>query len=380
MKETKHAHIIYVNYLTPDGKEMSVGGIQTYISNLVPLLEERGYRVTIYQKSSQPFEREMGALIVKGIPTKQVRGPKVGAALFKDCEEHFDRDKDLLIFGCDNYICDTKGIPFIAVQHGITWDKPIYSRPTYWLFKKFYRAVDTVRRVEKADMLVCVDNNFINWYRATVAKPTIRLIGIPNFSSIAPVMFKDDNGPVRIIFARRFFDYRGTRIFGEAVSRLIEEGADIHVTLAGEGPDEAWLRVKIGANPNVEFTRYASDESLAVHADKHIAVVPTKGSEGTSLSLLEAMSAQCAVIGTNVGGITDIIIDRYNGRLVSPDADSLYKALKELVEDKELRKRLAAKGYDTVKEAFSKEKWQGAWREVFSEFERFKDKKHSENK
>lgn len=45
-----------------------------------------------------------------------------------------------------------------------------------------------------------------------------------------------------------------------------------------------------------------------------------------------------------------------------------------------MRKRLAAKGYDTVKEAFSKEKWQVAWREVFSEFERFKDKKHSENK
>lgn len=352
---------------------MSVGGIQTYIANLIPLLEQLGYKVTVYQKARTKFEKMLGDVMVKGIPTEEKRGPGIGRALFAECAGRFNRERDMLIFGCDNYICDTDGIPFIAVQHGITWDKPIYSRPVYWLFKKFYRAVDTIRRVEKADMLVCVDNNFINWYRATVAKPNIRLYGIPNFSAVAPECVKPESGPVRIIFARRFFDYRGTRIFAEAVSRLMEEGADIHVTLAGDGPDEGWLREKLGGFHNVEFTRYASGESLKVHADKHIAVVPTMGSEGTSLSLLEAMSAQCAVIGTNVGGITDIVIDRYNGRLINPDSDSLYDALKELVENPALRRRLAAKGYETVREGFSKEKWENAWRRVLEEFEERKN-------
>ena len=37
---------------------------------------------------------------------------------------------------------------------------------------------------------------------------------------------------------------------------------------------------------NVHFISYKSNESLLIHLDKDIAVVPTVGSEGTSLSLL----------------------------------------------------------------------------------------------
>lgn len=49
------------------------------------------------------------------------------------------------------------------------------------------------------------------------------------------------------------------------------------------------------------------------------------------------MAAGCAVICTNVGGMTNIIIDGYNGLMINPDEDSLYKALDRLIEDKLLR-------------------------------------------
>ncbi|WP_420491566.1 glycosyltransferase [Neobacillus drentensis] len=51
------------------------------------------------------------------------------------------------------------------------------------------------------------------------------------------------------------------------------------------------------------------------------------GSEGTSLSLLEAMAAKCAEIATNVGGMTNIILDNYNGLIINPDESELYLAL-----------------------------------------------------
>ena len=97
--------------------------------------------------------------------------------------------------------------------------------------------------------------------------------------------------------------------------------------------------------------------------------VPTVGSEGTSLSLLEAMSAQCAVIASNVGGMTNIILDNYNGLLVNAgDSDDLYKAIKKLLDYPEDRERLSAKAYETVKQAFSYEKWAEKWKEVLSTF------------
>lgn len=114
----------------------------------------------------------------------------------------------------------------------------------------------------------------------------------------------------------------------------------------------------------MNFITYNSEKSLKIHQDKDIAVIPTIASEGTSLSLLEAMAAGCAVICTNVGGMTNIIIDGYNGLMINPDEDSLYKALDRLIEDKLLRGRLQAKAYETIKEAFSLNIWKSKWAQI----------------
>lgn len=364
----KKAHFLYINYLTPDGEKMSVGGIQTYLHNLSDLLVEMGYEVNIYQCSKVPFKKSVGKVNVTGVVTNATRGSKIGHTLFNECVRNFDRKNDILLFGSDDYICSTDGIPFIAIQHGITWDIPVDRNRIFFMLKKFYRGCLIVNRVEKASLLVCVDSNFINWYRAMVEKPRVKLLNIPNFTEIAPVIQKPDDGKIRIIFARRFFYYRGTRIFAKAVKRLLEEFDNLEITFAGEGPDKGWLTEQFNGNPAVKFITYASDESMEVHKNKDIAVVPTLGSEGTSLSLLEAMSAQCAVLCTNVGGMTDIVFNDYNGLIVNPDDDSIYRSLRELVEKPELRKRLAQNGYDIVRECFSKEKWMSRWKLVLEEF------------
>lgn len=114
------------------------------------------------------------------------------------------------------------------------------------------------------------------------------------------------------------------------------------------------MRDKLAAFNNVSFISYKSSESLDIHADKHIAVVPTIGSEGTSLSLLEAMSAQCAVIASNVGGMTNIILDDFNGLMVNAgDSLDLYRAMKRLIDNPTVMNRLSENAYKTVKQAFS---------------------------
>lgn len=366
------AHILYVNYLTPDGERLTVGGIQTYITNLSELLREMGYNVKIYQRGSKRFQTSLSKNAIFGVPGSSPRAKSIGQELFNECRKHFDKDNDILIFGSDDYICGTDGIPFIAIQHGITWDIPQDWNKVYGLLKKFYRGYLVINRVEKSSLLVCVDNNFINWYRAFVTKPAVKMINIPNFSEIAPEYEKPNDGKVRIMFARRFFPYRGTRIFAEAVKRLLSEFDNVEITFAGEGPDGKWLKEQFENDSNVKFITYSSEDSLKVHADKDIAVVPTLGSEGTSLSLLEAMSCQCAVVCTNVGGMTDLVLNGYNGFIVNPDVESIYQSLRNLIEDSSLRRTFASNGYLIVKECFSKAKWLARWRGVIEKY--IKDK------
>jgi glycosyltransferase involved in cell wall biosynthesis len=101
-----------------------------------------------------------------------------------------------------------------------------------------------------------------------------------------------------------------------------------------------------------------------------IALIPTKGTEGTSLSCLEAMAAGCAVIASPVGGLTDLIIDDYNGLLVKPTPSHLIAAIDLLINDHLQRERLGEKARETAA-AFSLERWREKWtsaiHEVFKE-------------
>ena len=62
-----------------------------------------------------------------------------------------------------------------------------------------------------------------------------------------------------------------------------------------------------------------------------------------------------------------MIIDGYNGLLAMPNASSLLLCLKRVIENKELRQKLARNGYATAKEAFSIEVWRERWNHVLDE-------------
>ena len=114
----------------------------------------------------------------------------------------------------------------------------------------------------------------------------------------------------------------------------------------------------------VDFIKYSYEQSYDIHSKYDIAVVPTLGSEGTSLSLLEAMSAGCAVVCSNVGGMSNIVIDHYNGLMINPDSQSLYAALTELIDNPNMISILSERARDTVKSAFSYESWSNRWKEI----------------
>jgi glycosyltransferase involved in cell wall biosynthesis len=117
------------------------------------------------------------------------------------------------------------------------------------------------------------------------------------------------------------------------------------------------------------------DDALRIHEAFHIAVVPSLASEGTSLALVEAMAAGCAVIATNVGGMTNVVLDGYNGRLVDPDIESLTDALVGLVRDQDGRSKLAERAAETAREAFSLDRWKCRWSEVLDHVQQLPPKR-----
>ena len=70
--------------------------------------------------------------------------------------------------------------------------------------------------------------------------------------------------------------------------------------------------------------------------------------EGSPKVLLEAMSSEKAVIGSDVEGINEIIKNGQNGILVQPNITSLRKGLLRLLKSNSLRQNLAKNARKTV--------------------------------
>lgn len=361
--------IIHVRYLDKD-RNRYIGGVESYIRGLCELSIENGYKVIVYQYAEEFFKAQIDGYCVVGVP-----GNKQPHTLIEYIEKNDnpDYEKDILIFATETSIVKNKYKRSLAIQHGIAWDitrdESVPDLINYvYMLKGALRAFRKYQRYKQCNNLVCVDYNFVNWYRTQVAHIDMNIFVVPNFAKEYTLPEKTNTSTcLSIVFSRRLEDYRGNKLFAHALIKVISIHPDVSFTIAGDGPDEQWLHQKLDGLSNVTFTKFKTEDSIDFHSQFDIAVVPTKGSEGTSLSLLEAMSAGCAVIGTNVGGITNILINEYNGLIINPDVDSLTSAMIELIEDKEKRLKLAKRGQETVMEAFSFERWKKDWKRVLTQ-------------
>jgi len=91
----------------------------------------------------------------------------------------------------------------------------------------------------------------------------------------------------------------------------------------------------------------------------HILVLPsiidvTGETEGLGVVLLEAMACRVPVIGSDVGGIRDIIIDGETGLLSEQKSSySLAEKIIQLLSDEQLRKKVIENGFKLVKKKFT---------------------------
>jgi glycosyltransferase involved in cell wall biosynthesis len=375
------AAILYSNFLDHNGNEFLVGGIQTYLLNLARLSQDMEIQPTIYQWANIPFKNSYRGIDVIGVPIAGLPYKKRNAALYRAAAPEIDLQRDILIFGADHKSIKSDNPRHISIQHGVAWDLPAEHLSNHRLVKYEWAAQLLKKRIirrskrefENCRNTVCVDYNFLNWYRTAVTRIPLdqRTWVIPNFTAIPPaeqVSARDyDKSAVRLLFARRFFPYRGTRIFAQAIRRILDERQGVSVTFAGEGPDEEWLRQQFAENNRVEFIKYQPDDTLDIHLQHDIAVVPSLACEGSALAVAEAMATGSPVVATGVGGITNMIINRYNGLLVTPEGPSLFEGITELLDNSYLRQQIGQRAYQTAASSFSLEQWQTSWRKVLEQ-------------
>jgi glycosyltransferase involved in cell wall biosynthesis len=162
--------------------------------------------------------------------------------------------------------------------------------------------------------------------------------------------------PPRILYAGNLVTSKGVDVLIEAVARLRERGIDCELRILGEGPERGALEAlsrRHGVASAVSFSPFVPQSAMpAEYGRSTVTVLPTRGnSEGLGLTLVEALLAGSAVVGTPAGGIPEVVTDGVTG-LIARDGDAVHLAqqIGRLLADPELRARLVRCGAERARE------------------------------
>lgn len=361
-----------------NGFQAEIGGVQRYLHELSLIIKSLGFEVYVIQFGDKRIQSKFEGINVLQLKIKGTKKFKKAFDYVLD-ELNFNSENDVVIWGADTISVKLDDeIKSISIQHGIACDmvelntplrKAIRTLRLIPVYKKLQRD-NALRAFNNSNYRVCVDYNFVNWYRTfqNVNGDELKNIHIiPNFSHIPPALDKNKIPEeklerLRISFARRFVHKRGVSLMVEVARMLLSKYDNLEIIFAGSGPMLGNIKdLQSEFEDKVIITSFNPADTFKFHSTVDIAVVPTIGSEGTSLSLLEAMASNTAVVCTNIGGMSNIVIDEFNGLICNPNTTELYKSISKLIESTEFRNKISSAARTTVEEGFSYDIWRDKW-------------------
>ncbi len=152
----------------------------------------------------------------------------------------------------------------------------------------------------------------------------------------------------------RLHEQKGHIYLLNSLIYLKEQIPNIKLLIIGEGPEERNIKNFIRTNnlsSNVLLLGNRRDVPDLIKT-LDVFVLPSIY-EGFGIVLLEAMYSGIPVVASKVGGITEIIKNRYNGLIVkSRDPYELTKAIRTILIDKKIRDKIIKNGVYSVEKNY----------------------------
>lgn len=124
--------------------------------------------------------------------------------------------------------------------------------------------------------------------------------------------------------------------------------ADVSLYIVGNKPHTRLLH--LNDHPNIHLTGWVDSTLPHLHAST-IYIAPLRMGSGTRLKLLEAMSAQCAIVATTIAS-DGMLADAKNGMIIVDDPQQMANTIVELLDDDEKRNHLGKTTLDLVKQYY----------------------------
>jgi glycosyltransferase involved in cell wall biosynthesis len=172
---------------------------------------------------------------------------------------------------------------------------------------------------------------------------------------------KSSDSPLGLLYVGRLTATKGVHTAISALAKALQAGSPpITLDIVGKGePDyEQFLRKSVQQMQLDHAVRFQGgvphSEMPEIMARYDILLFPSEWEEPFAHTVLEAMAAGLAVIGTATGGTPEVLIDGKTGLLYrAGDADGLARQILRLHQNQSLRQQLAQAGQAHVLQHFT---------------------------
>lgn len=158
---------------------------------------------------------------------------------------------------------------------------------------------------------------------------------------------KIQNATLRIVFIGRISKEKGLDLLIKSFRKLanLDMLLDVYGIVQGEGGANYLHKLKrIQSNDNRINLKFglSNEEILKILPNYDLIAVPSQWMETGPLVILEAFSASVPVLGSNLGGIAELVEDNINGLLVKDfgSIEEWSNKIKSLFEDRSLLAKL----------------------------------------
>jgi glycosyltransferase involved in cell wall biosynthesis len=346
-----------------------VGGAQAYVAALLPTLSEH-FEVTVAARGAGPVREAAERLELRYVGLRHLRRairPWRDLLALAELVRLFRRVRPDVLHASSSkagvlgrLAAQLSGVPVrIFTVHGWAFAAASGGSST------FYRWADRLMR-PLTTVTVCVsDNERAAGIAARTCDPA-RTVVIRNAVDVtgAP-QARHDGAPPTLITVGRLKAPKDPVTLLRALAALPTE--EFAALIVGDGPDrpaveELSARLGLGGRVRLEGERRDVADLLAA---SDVFVLSSR-SEGLPVSVLEAMAAGLPVVASDVGGVSELVIDGETGILVRPgDPDRLAEALEGLLSDPDRRRRLGEAGRARAERLFDLEQFRQAHLELY---------------
>lgn len=220
---------------------------------------------------------------------------------------------------------------------------------------------------KKADYIQAISKFLADWARKEGAVCPIEII--PNgvdLEKFTPSRQSPVASRFTIITISRLVKKNAVDVLIQSISELQSEIPNLNLKIVGYGPEEQKLKklvTDLNIEDKVDFVGKVEPDRLPELLRDADIFVRASRSEGLGSAFLEAMAVGLPVIGTEVGGIPDIIINRETGLFVKVDDPAdLANKISSLYNDENLRTNLSKNGISLVEQKYN-------WKKIASQID-----------